>query len=293
MNTPSGCSNDANLLPLFSNDACGTQQLADADQNTCSLYKSAQYQNPVFQCLARECGEFNVSLLACCLLFGGLIGGVFLFLINGCSLQPPGELKFRKRKLEREDRDDAKDMYNQISGNDDTGSANSQTGNSTDADGNVPGSCDSDDHVDLLDGIFDGEDGVIIQIIANYLSRKEKANHDPRLKTLAKMFKVMELLKKLALKIVVIVPLVLNHNIISVAPYAIDVVVFFYFGAMQTYFPGSLYNEVHALVTGRKFKKVHAKCIVFFTTSKHAYYLHESRFEFQCSTTSLNRSPST
>ena len=257
---PFNCSNDANLLPLFSNDACGKQQLAVADQNTCSLYKSAEYQNPVFQCLARECGEFNGYLLAYCLIFGGIVGGVFLFLINGCSLQPSGEKKFRQRKLEREDRDDAKDMYNQMTGNDETASSNSQTGNSTD--GNVPGSCDSDDHVDLLDGISDGEEGVIIQIIAKYLSRQKKTKHDPRLKTLAKMFKVIELLKKLALKIVVIVPLVLNHNIISVAPYAIDVVVFFYFGAKQKYFPGSLYNEVHALVTGRKFTKVDAERLI-------------------------------
>ena len=76
------------------------------------------------------------------------------------------------------------------------------------------------------------------------------------MRTLALFVSAFALLKKLALKLIIVIPLVLKHNTGSAVPYAIDGFVFVYFACQQKYFPGSLYNEVHALMVGRKFRKV-------------------------------------
>ncbi len=63
------------------------------------------------------------------------------------------------------------------------------------------------------------------------------------------------LAKKLGLtrKLVLAIPLALQRNWIPVGFFAIDIVVLAYFTATGAYCPGSLYNDAHVLLTGRRF----------------------------------------
>ena len=65
-------------------------------------------------------------------------------------------------------------------------------------------------------------------------------------------------MKKLGLKLIIIIVSLLAYskNVISVAPYFLVVLILAYFGMPQKHIPGSLYNELHTLTTGRKYQKV-------------------------------------
>ena len=202
------------------------------------MYQDKSYQNDVLGCLSRECGVFNGQLFAYCMMFGGVAGLIILYAINGGSFEPSGALRFNARKLQKRIREGMQDMIDQ-------------------AEGNGPNeSDDQDTTLDLTDGIEEGEEGIILQLLANYLCNKAAKTDESRLRNLATLFVAIAFLKKLGLKLIIVIPLILIKNWISAAPYVLDLVVLVYFGMNQKYFPGSLYNEIHTLLTGRKYKKV-------------------------------------
>ena len=233
------CPASDEVLARFPNNECGLEQIRKADPETCLLYSNShEYQNTILQCYARECGVFNVSLLVVCILLGGFTGLILLCLINGCSCEPPGALKFHARREAEKVRDEAGDIYDQVAGN-----------SPTDSD-------DQDDTLDLTDGIDEGDEGIILQYVVKYLCHRAEKIHFERRKNLAYVYVVFTFMKKLGLKLIIVVPLLATKNFISVAPYFLDVLVLVYFWMQQKYFPGSLYNELHTLATGRKYQKV-------------------------------------
>ena len=64
-------------------------------------------------------------------------------------------------------------------------------------------------------------------------------------------------LKKLGLKLILAVPLILQKNWIPSGAFLIDILVLMYCAARGIYMPGSLYNEVHVLVKGRRFVRTY------------------------------------
>jgi hypothetical protein len=225
------CSVPRVVLNKFKNEECGLNLIDSADFETCSFYNSTI--NDAFECQARECGFFNIYLLLSCIGFGGIAGGLLLYLLSGCSCVPSGELRFHSRRLADAKNEEAFDSFDLATMND-----------------------DKDETLALTDGIHEGEEGVILQLIVEYLETKSAEKHPDRHKLLAWIFIFLMFIKKLGLKLVILVPLITNRNIVSAASYAVDVFVFFYFGVKGKYFPGSLSNEIYALCTGRKLRKV-------------------------------------
>jgi hypothetical protein len=226
------CSVPDDVLHKFKNKTCGLDLIKRADDETCSFYN--YNLNDVFECQARECGFFNnTSLLSYCIGFGGIAGGLLLYLLSECTCAPSGELRFHARRLAEQDKEEAQNMYDQAAGDD-----------------------DEDETLDLTDGISEGEEGVILQLFAQYLDKKTEEKNPERHKNLAWFFTLLMFLKKLGLKLIIVGPLLRNSNTLSAMSYIVDILVFLYFGARGKYFPGSLFNEVKALWSGRKFKKV-------------------------------------
>ena len=234
------CLVSTEIFNKFDNDACALTRTESADSATCNFYTNGKTGLSVFECQARECGGFNSDLLGYCICWGGLAGAFLLFLLSGCTCAPSGELRFHARRLAEQDEEEAQNMFNQAAGDD-----------------------DQDETLDLTDGIDEGEEGVILQLIAQYLDKKTEEKNPERHQNLAWFFTLLMLFKKLGLKLIVLVPLIQNNNTLSALTYFVDVFIFFYFSMQRKYFPGSLFNEVKALWSGRKFKKVALALIAF------------------------------
>jgi hypothetical protein len=217
---------------LFQNETCGRQKIQEADQSTCALYKTLAYQNSVIGCFGRECAVFNYYVVACMVLFGGVAGGIFLLIMSECTCQP-SEQTGRSRRKENEDEPESFDPESALE--------------------SVEESFES---VDLTDGLDDGEEGVIVSFIVQYLCKRGEEFVVGRLRKVAYTFVVFRLLKKTGLKLILVIPLLLRKDWTSSAFFAIDLFIFIVFAFKQKYFPSSLYNEVHVLITGHKFKKV-------------------------------------
>jgi hypothetical protein len=231
VHTAVSCSVPEDVLDKFKNKQCGLDLVKRADDDTCSFYKYKT--NGVLECQARECGMFNFGLFWPCVLYGGVAGGFLIFLLSECTCAPSGELRFHARRLAKQDEEDAQDMFDQAAGDN-----------------------DQDETLDLTDGINEGEEGVIIQLLVQYLDKKTEEKNPERHKNLAWFFTLLMFIKKLGLKLIVVGPLLHNSNTLSAISYIMDVLIFLIFGAKGKYFPGSLFNEVKALWSGRKFKKV-------------------------------------
>jgi hypothetical protein len=211
---------------LFHDEVCGAQRIREADKATCSLYKSVSYQNPVIDCCGRECTVFNAQLVAYMVVFGGVAGGILLLMMSGCTCRPS-----------KRTRDDAQEELFD-----------------PEAVGNIIE--DLVENVDLTDGIDSGEEGVIAKYIVLYFCKKEQEVIAERLRSVGYTFVCFRFLKKLGLKLILAVPLLLRKEWTSAAFFVIDLFIFVWFAIKQKYFPSSLYNEVHVLITGKKFKKV-------------------------------------
>ena len=109
-------------------------------------------------------------------------------------------------------------------------------------------------------GLEDGVDGAIVQAIALYILEAVADAADDSLRTTRKSVAgvciFLSFLKKLGLKLILLIPLLLSNNTIPAMVFGIDLVVLVYFAYEQKYCPGSLYNEIHVLRTGKKFVKV-------------------------------------
>ena len=220
------CQIPSDVAHLFQNEACGNLRIREADESTCSLYKSLPYQNPVMNCFGRECAYFNVELVFFMVLFGGCAGGILLLMMSGCTCRPS---KRKRGDVEEEifDPSSVEDIVEDLV-----------------------------ESVDLTDGIDSGEEGVIATYIVKYVCRKGEQYITERLITAVYIFVCIRLLKKLVLKLILVVPLLLRRDWTSSAFFVIDLYIFVWFAFKQKYFPSSMYNEVHVLITGKKFKKV-------------------------------------
>ena len=64
------------------------------------------------------------------------------------------------------------------------------------------------------------------------------------------------LLNKIFFKLILLVPLILDGNSIPVLFFLIDVYILVHTSIKTVYWPGSLYNEIHFILSGREFHKV-------------------------------------
>jgi hypothetical protein len=214
--------------------------LRETNPRVCAEYAAAEslFRNSIVSCARRDCDEFQFLLVVFLLCFGGLLGGTYLFCANGCSFRPQGDDEESEQQALEEQ-----------------------------AEGFVEGLKEEAEEeepapdVDLCDGIDDGEIGVLAQLalpyfvqsaLDNVASEESARRGRARVASLAAF---ASLVKKLGLKLVLVVPLALQRNWVPVAFFGIDVVVLVSFGAMGAYCPGSLYNELHVLLAGRRFVK--------------------------------------
>ena len=218
------CTLTDEVAALFHSESCAKERIREADESTCLLYKTLSYQNSVIGCFGRECEEFNTILVAYLVAFGGLAGGILLLILSGFTCQPSS-----RKKMEDElfDPEAAEDSIEELV-----------------------------ESVDLTDGIDNGEEGVIAAFIVMYFCKEGEEYVAEKLRRVAYIFVWFRFLKKLGLKLILAVPLLIAKNYVSSAFFIIDVFIFFRFAIKQKYFPSSLYNEVHVLITGRKFRKV-------------------------------------
>ena len=250
--TPAVLSNQTYSCPLDSklkhdlNSDCGDQKTCDCLVTTiqteknprlCTSYldPDSPFRNVVVNCIRRDCGQFQFLLVLVLLGGGGLLGATFLFCSNGCTFRP--------------EEDDA---------------VSEETALEEQAQKCAEGAAGGDDgaeqfpaDVDCTDGIDDGEVGVLAQWVLTSLYRS--ALEGPVEEARAARARVAagaaaaSLVKRLGLRLLLVVPLALQQNWVPVAFFAIDVAVLVYCAAAGAYCPGSLYNEVHVLVTGRRF----------------------------------------
>ena len=216
---------------------------SEANPRICAEYVAADslFRNSIVSCIRRDCDEFQYLLVFLLLLGGGIFGGTYLFCANSCSFRPKDDDEMTERDaLEKEEEDVVEDLESE---------------NEDDEKQPVD--------VDLCDGIDDGEIGVLAQLALPYLvksaldgeeSEEEARRGKARIAVLAAC---ASLAKKLGLKLVLVVPLVLQHNWVPVGFFAIDILVLIYFGFTGAYCPGSLYNELHVIIVGRRFVKTY------------------------------------
>ena len=224
---------------------CREQQCAcvistiESEENPliCNAYvdPKSPFRNAVINCLGRDCGEYQFLLVFFLLLVGGMVGSVYLFLVNGCT--------FRSKEVDEKSE----------------GRALEECAKKV-----LQGELDTDQlpvDVDCGEGIEDGEMGVIAQIALNRLYQaalngSEEESRAAKAKV-AKLTAFAILLKKLGLKLILAVPLILQKNWIPSGAFLIDILVLMYCAARGIYMPGSLYNEVHVLVKGRRFVRTY------------------------------------
>jgi hypothetical protein len=227
------------------NKECGSRQTCSCIMNTvlsednsriCSEYASTDslFRNTIINCARRDCDEFQFVLVFLLLGGGGLLGGAYLCCSNGCSFRPKEDGETTE---EEELAQQAEDFV----------------------DGLKPEAEEEPAaEVDCCDGIDDGEIGVLAQLAIPFFvqsaldSASEEEVRRGRVRV-ASLAACASLAKKLGLKLVLVVPLALQRNWIPVGSFAIDVLVLAYFGATGAYCPGSLYNDLHVLLTGRRF----------------------------------------
>ena len=164
-----------------------------------------------------------------------MLGGVYLYLANGCTFRPHDQ----DEKSEAQALEECADDF--AKSEDDTEQLPTE--------------------VDCGDGIEDGEMGVIAQFVLNWLYRAALEGSEEERQaaktTVAKLAAFAFLLRKLGLKLILAVPLVLQKNWIPVGAFLIDVGILVYCAVQAAYLPGSLYNEVHVLVKGRRFVRTY------------------------------------
>jgi hypothetical protein len=225
----------------------------EAEENPllCSSYGyyKSPFRNAVVNCIRRDCGEYQFLLVIFLLFCGGVLGGAFLCCNNGCSFRPKedDDEKSEGQALQEQ----AENVSSMVAR--DHAAADESSADESDSD-------DSDKYpteVDLTDGIDEGEIGIIAQLALNHFyqsalqgSEGEARKAKQRVATGAA---AVSLLKKLGLKLLLVVPLVLQKNWIPVFFFMIDIAVLIYCGCSGAYCPGSLYNEVHVLVAGKRF----------------------------------------
>ncbi len=214
--------------------------LREENARICAEYAAVDslFRNSIVSCARRDCDEFQFLLVVFLLLCGGLLGGTYLFCANGCSFRPLNE--------DEETEEDALEQQ-----------AEEFVEGLKPEDEEISPAAD----VDLCDGIDDGEIGVLAQLALPYFvqsaldgAESEEDARRGRIR-LASLAACASLIKKLGLKLVLVVPLVLQRNWVPVGFFAIDVAVVFYFWYEGAYCPGSLYNELHVLITRRRFVK--------------------------------------
>ena len=224
--------------------------------------------------MRRECGEYQFLLIFYMLGFGGVFGGLLLWATTGFSCT--------RTQRENVGKDDSEGLdTNGVQEPDDVsgGPGNSCEGQTPSGDGNAnvanadvnklqgSGDLELDDQgadeqleLDLVDGIEDGEEGVIAQLVISYLmyqcAKRSEELDEKRKRQVAGVFILLAFTKKLGLKLILLIPLIIAKNIIPAAFFGIDFFVLMYFGYIKRYCPGSLYNELHVLRTGKKFVKV-------------------------------------
>ena len=229
--------------------SCGGQQSCnclistiEGEENPrlCAAYADPRspFRNAVVNCIRRDCGEYQFLLVFFLLGCGGLLGGILLFCANGCTFRPADEDSVSEgRALEEQAQ----------------GAADDAAGGGDDDDDSEKFPSD----VDLTDGVDDGEVGVVAQWALGRLYQSALAGSEEQARaareTVARRSAAASLLKKVALKLLLVVPLVLQENWVPAGAFAIDVAVLVYCGAAGVYCPGSLYNDVHVLVRGRRF----------------------------------------
>jgi hypothetical protein len=181
-----------------------------------------------YECVSSDAADSVVNLAVQMAIFGGLAGGILLLIISGCTCQPS---KRRRGEVEEEmfDPDTAQQIID-----------------------------DFVEQVDLTDGIDDGEEGVIAKYIALYFCKEPEGAgfEEKKLRTLAYTLVWFGFLKKLGLKLILLIPLLLRKEYIPCFFFLVDGWIFIWFACNQKYFPFSLYNEIHVLLTGHKFRKV-------------------------------------
>ena len=243
---PPACPIPSDLLKNIKQDCGGQQPVCDciistieseANTHICNAYvdPNSPFRNAVVNCLGRDCGEFQFFLVFCLLVVGGMLGGVYLYLANGCTFRPHDQ----DEKSEAQALEECADDF--AKSEDDTEQLPTE--------------------VDCGDGIEDGEMGVIAQFVLNWLYRAALEGSEEERQaaktTVAKLAAFAFLLRKLGLKLILAVPLVLQKNWIPVGAFLIDVVILVYCAVQSAYLPGSLYNEVHVLVKGRRFVRTY------------------------------------
>ena len=218
--------------------------LREENPRICAEYAAVDslFRNSIVSCARRDCDEFQFLLVVFLLSCGGLLGGMYLFCANGCTFRPlDDDEETEGDALEQQ----AEDFVEGLKPEEEE--EEEETNIAAD--------------VDLCDGIDDGEIGILAQLALPYfvqsaLDRVESEEDARRGRTrVASLAACASLVKKLGLKLVLVVPLVLQRNWIPVAFSASDVIVLIYFGGMGAYCPGSLYNELHVLLSGRRFVK--------------------------------------
>ena len=215
-----------------------------AESPLCRLYLSSKWESAAIKCMERQCGQVDILLIVYTILVCGIAGGVLLWAINGGS-------------FERVDSDRALGKsghgsgLNNIQTNDNAGRGEGQGGVSE---------ANCVQQVDFTDGLEDGDEGVLAQVVLAYLMHRSLQRNQilPELyrRRLASFCIGFAFFKKLALKLVLFVPLILSGNLIPAGLFIIDIFVLVYFAWYSKYCPGSLYNELHVLFTGKKFVKV-------------------------------------
>jgi hypothetical protein len=184
-----------------------------------------------------ECGDSNSDalgdLVGFMVVYGGLAGGFLLLIMSGCTCRPSqrrrGEVE--EEMFDPELPDTAQEIIDELV-----------------------------EQVDLTDGIDGGEEGVIAKYIALYLCKEPEGAEfkfsEKRLRTLGYALVWVSFLKKLGLKLILLIPLLLRREYVPCFFFLVDGGIFIWYAGKQKYFPFSLYNEVHVLLMGRKFRKV-------------------------------------
>jgi hypothetical protein len=212
---------------------------SETNPRICDAYEkqNSPFRNTIVNCLRRDCGEFQFMLVFCLLAFGGLLGGLLLCSMNGCSFRPMDQDEVSEGEALEEQARNFADGFTE--GDDEQ----------------LP------TEVDCTDGIDEGEIGVIAQFVLTRYCESALQGSEEEAKAakarVAKRFAAFSLLKKLGLKLILLVPLVLQGNWVPVGFFAIDVWVLIYCGATGAYCPGSLYNDVHVLANGKRFVRVY------------------------------------
>lgn len=112
--------------------------------------------------------------------------------------------------------------------------------------------------MDFADGLDDGELGVLAQWLVFYWATCQPATETgcKERRAIATAVIAGSFLRKILLRLVLFIPLARRA---SVASYMMgfDALALIYFGLRRQYCPGSLYNDIHVMLTGKRFLKVY------------------------------------